>query len=309
MDIKKAQRFIYQNARPLDLARWKYLFENGSKEDVLDALAIYQNGDGGFGHALEADCWNPESSPIQTWAATEIIREINLESKDHPIVQGILRYLKNTEYFDGHFWFNTVPTNNYYPHAPWWDYAPEQEINYNPTASLIGFILCYAEPDSDLYETANSLLKEAYAYFKANCPLESMHTASCFVKLYEYLRDCDSLINDMKEFEALLELQIKHILTKDTSVWKTEYVCKPSLFIRSRNSSFYDENKELCNFECRFISETQEADGTWAVTWNWEHYPEEWHISKNWWKSDLIIKNTEFFRNIHGLPSIYKTAD
>ena len=59
MNFNKAKEFIYKNARPLDCARWQYLFENGSSENVLNFLAAYQNEDGGFGHALEADCWNP----------------------------------------------------------------------------------------------------------------------------------------------------------------------------------------------------------------------------------------------------------
>lgn len=62
--LKKARTFIYRNARPLDLARWQYHFEGGSKEAVLTTLAAYQNEDGGFGHALEPDSWNPNSSPI-----------------------------------------------------------------------------------------------------------------------------------------------------------------------------------------------------------------------------------------------------
>jgi len=74
---EKARQFIYKNARPLDLARWQYHFEGGSKEAVLNALAYYQNEDGGFGHALEPDAWNPLSSPIQTCSATEILKEIN----------------------------------------------------------------------------------------------------------------------------------------------------------------------------------------------------------------------------------------
>jgi hypothetical protein len=73
--FEKARRFIYRNARPLDLARWRYHFEGGPKEAVVTALAAYQNEDGGFGHALEPDAWNPASSPVQTWAATEILRE------------------------------------------------------------------------------------------------------------------------------------------------------------------------------------------------------------------------------------------
>lgn len=65
MSFETARNFIYKNARPLDIARWKYLFENGCREDVLLALAAYQNEDGGFGHALEPDCWNLNSSPFR----------------------------------------------------------------------------------------------------------------------------------------------------------------------------------------------------------------------------------------------------
>lgn len=99
--FQKAKEFIYRNARPLDLARFRYHFENGSTEDVLNALAFYQNEDGGFGHALEPDSWNPNSSPIQTWYATEILREIGFTDSSHPITAGILKYLESGRDFDG----------------------------------------------------------------------------------------------------------------------------------------------------------------------------------------------------------------
>jgi len=75
---------------------------------VLTALSVYQNADGGFGHALETDSWNPNSVPIQTWVATEILREIGFADKTRPIIQGILRYLDSGEDFNGPFWFNTL---------------------------------------------------------------------------------------------------------------------------------------------------------------------------------------------------------
>ena len=83
--IEASRKFIYRNARPLDLARWHYLFENGSKQPVIDALSSYQNPDGGFANALEPDCWNPNSLPIQTWVATRIIDEIELNDKQQII--------------------------------------------------------------------------------------------------------------------------------------------------------------------------------------------------------------------------------
>lgn len=304
MYYKQARNFIYRNARPLDMARWKYLFENGSREDVLTALIAYQNEDGGFGHALEPDCWNPNSSPVQTWAATEIIKEIDLKDKDHPGIRGILKYLSSGKHFDGHTWSNTLAANNDYPHAPWWSFGSSQEISYNPTACLIGFILKFAEKNSKLFDAACVLAKEAYSYFKVHFPVDSMHTVSCFVELYEYLKD--SSVNDLldiDEFRTLLREQIRHVITYDTSKWPVDYVCKPSLFIGAKTSDFYRENKEICDYECEFILNTQETDGTWNITWSWTDYPEQWSISRNWWKSDLLIKNMRYIKAIHnGIP-------
>lgn len=297
MNYYQAGKFIYRNARPLDLARWKYLFEGGSREDVLTALAAYQNDDGGFGHALEPDCWNPASSPIQTWVAAEIIREIGLEDKNHPVVQGILQYLASGKDFDGHTWANTIASNNDAPHAPWWEYASGAETSYNPTACLIAFILKFSDPEGELFSLACTLAREAYDYFKAHFPMESVGNVSCFVKLYDYLKEstADTLI-DLTEFKTLLQRQIQYVITYDTSKWAVEYVCKPSFFISSKASDFYEENREICEYECEFIENTQEADGTWAITWSWADYEEEWSISKNWWKSDWIIKHLLYIK-------------
>ena len=293
MDYEQPRAFIYRNARPLDLARWTCHFEGKSRDEVLGALAVYQNEDGGFGHALEADCWNPHSSPLQTWTATRVIREIGFEDGGHPVIRGILRYLESDRDFDGRTWANTVPTNNDYPHAPWWTYRPDQPLTYNPTASLIGFILRFA--DQQLLERGRSLAREAYTYFKSHHPLEEMHTAAVFVELYESLQESGiEDVIDLAEFKALLCEQIRHSITRDTAAWATDYVCKPSLFIRSQSSTFYPGNEAICDAEAAFIRDTQADDGSWAVTWTWADDPEAWSISKNWWKADLIIRNLLF---------------
>ena len=151
--LESSRAFLYRNARPLDLARFRYHFEGGKIEDVLTALSFYQNPDGGFGHALEADAWNPNSSPIATWCATEILREVGVLDASHPIVRGILRYLASGKDFDGHFWYTAVRSNNDYPHAPWWHTDEDSTCggDYNPTACLAGFILRYSEKGSSLY--------------------------------------------------------------------------------------------------------------------------------------------------------------
>lgn len=298
--FEKSKKFIYRNARPIDIARWNYLFEEGDKQEVIKYLKAYQNSDGGFANALEPDCWNQKSTPMQTWVATKIIKEIDLEDKSNSLITGILEYLVSKNEFDGHCWngLNTVETNNDYPHAPWWSYTKTQETNYNPTASLIGFMLKYAVEESTTYRMACSLAKEAYDYFKKNFPLESMHEAACFVELYEYMKECD--IHDqleLVEFKTLLQRQIKQVITYDTNLWSTAYVCKPSMFISSKKSDFYVDNEDICCFESEFIKQTQNPDGTWNVTWSWNEFSEQWSVSKNWWKSDIIIKNMVYMKN------------
>ncbi len=156
------KKWIYRNARPLDLARWKYHFEEEDLPAVLEALAAYQNEDGGFGHALEADAWNPYSSPIQTGTAVERLFEVHFQDRSHPVVQGILKYLDSGAEMDGNTWRNVIASNNEYPHAPWWHTDSDSTARsvFNPTAILAGFILRFADRESRLYTRGLIIAKE-----------------------------------------------------------------------------------------------------------------------------------------------------
>jgi hypothetical protein len=169
------------------LARWQYHFEKGNSEAVLSALSCYQNTDGGFGHALEADAWNPNSTPIQTWSATEVLREINFTNNTHTIIKGILHYLESGQNFDGKFWYKIVKSNNDYPHAPWWhtEIDSTDHNDYNPTACLAGFIIRFTEKNSELHNMLPHCVRSI-----AHCGQQKgkrMHTLSCYLRLNNIL--------------------------------------------------------------------------------------------------------------------------
>jgi RimJ/RimL family protein N-acetyltransferase len=295
-----SRAFIYRNARPLDFARFQFHFECGAKEAVLNALAAFQNEDGGFGHALEPDAWNPNSTPIQTWAATEILREIDFTDSGHPILQGILRYLAGGKDFDGKFWFNTVRSNNDYPHAQWWHTESDSACHndYNPTACLAGFIIRFAEENSDLHRLGCRLAKEAYDAYFAQDLLGDMNTAGCFIRLMEYCEEAGTDAINIKALRERVKAQVKHSITSDTSLWETGYICKPSQFFTSRDSIFYADNKDIADYECDFIIRTQQSDGAWLIPWSWNEYPEEWAVSKNWWKTNGAILNLLYLKGM-----------
>lgn len=297
-----AKTYIYRNARPLDLARFKYHFENGSKEDVLNALFFYQNKDGGFGHALEADSWNPNSAPIQVQTAIKILEEINFEEKSHPIVQGILDFLASGNCFNRHFWYTCLKSNNDYPHAPWWhteNDGPRNGDDYNPTAALAGFIVYFSDKGSTLYETGCRIVKEAYDQLVFECHKYDMHTIVCYIQMLNYLKKAkETELVDLLVLETRLRGMVKRSITQDKNKWKDGYICRPSQFFNSLNSIFYQDNKEIADYEYDFILSTQLEDGSYIVPWDLTDYPKEWAVSKMWWKTEMIISNLLYLKGM-----------
>jgi len=302
--LARARAFIYRQARPLDLARWQFHFENGSQAAVLTALAAYQNADGGFGYALEPDAWNPHSSPLQTWTATEILREIDCTDCSHPMIRGILSYLGSGQAFDGRHWAAVIPSNDAYPHAPWWHSGSQSSSHHddNPTACLAGFLLRFAEPNSDLDRLGRHIVGEAVAAYRAQGLLRDPHTALCFVRLLEYAREAGAADTfDHAWLADTLHRQVKESISPDTTAWMTGYVCRPSQFIRSRRSPYFPANRDLALAESDAIGRAQEEDGAWAVTWSWDAFPDAWAISKNGWKANGIIQNLLFVKGMEQL--------
>ena len=297
--FEKARQFIYRNARPLDFARWQYHFENGSRDAVLAALAAYQNEDGGFGHALEADSFNPNSCPIQTWAAIGILNEVGMTDSQHPIIQGILRYLASGADFDPQHnqWLNVVPTNNDYPCAIWWKYGEKGSgFKYNPTANLAGFILRYADPASELYQKAGVIAQEAVAWLLTQENFAEQHVAGCFISLYQYCAEANVRLFDMDALLRKLSDMLHLCLDGSDAQWGKEYGAFPSDFICSRDDLFYAEHAAIVAKACDFIKAQQLPDGSCPVVWQWWTDHKEYEIAANWWKSDITIKYMRFLR-------------
>ena len=295
--FEKAKAFVYRNARPLDLARFRFHFENGSIDDVLHALSFYQNDDGGFAYAIEPDNWNINSNPIGAWAAAMILREIGFTDTEHPIMKGLLNYLDSGKDFSGGKWYNTVAGNNDYPHAVWWECDdPEGIPSDNPTVSLAGFALCFADKNSSIYQKAGGIAKKAVRNFLQN-PTDEPHTFRCFSDLLGYCEEIEGFdVFDLKTLRESVISRVNDIICSDTERWTTDYVCTPSFFFFKNNRIFKTINRDLCKREVEMIYDSQLEDGSYPVVWKWHNDYREFEISANWWKSDIIIRNMQLFR-------------
>ncbi len=300
--FERARTFMYRNARPLDMARFQYHFEEGSKEAVMQVLSCYQNEDGGFGHAVEADCWNPNSIPLHSNAAGSIISEINYENAGHPVIQGLLKWYMSGACFNGKSWDIVVKSNNDYPHAPWWHTESKSSCHtdYNGTAQIAGFLIRYGEAGSEPYRLGVRIANEA-AEALVSSESTDMHTCACYVHMLEDIIKAGAQQEiSCKTLKERLHTSVNGMITKDTSKWGG-YVCKPSRFMNSRDSEFYPANKEIAEYECGHIVDTQLADGSWEISWGWEAFPDAWAVSKNWWKGQGIIENLLYLKGFGNL--------
>lgn len=304
-NYNEIRNWMYRNARSIDLARWQYHFEQGSKENVLKALAAYQNQDGGFGHALEADSWNTNSSPIQTWRAFEIVHEIKGEA-NNPIVKGILSYLNSGKDFNGSHWLAQIPSNNDCPHAPWWTFTDEEKAvwGYNPTAALAGFILLYETEESELYNKALNLATQAIDVYLSNSLCDNMHELSCYLRLAECIEKDNIDIKNYNSFISKLKEDVEHIIEKDIEKWKNQYCATPSRFIQSQESLYYEKNAKLIDAELDIIIASINEEGVWNIPWNWGIYEHEFAISENWWKANAVIDNVKLLKNFNRIEEI-----
>lgn len=293
MDKNAAIKFVLQNARPLELAIYKYFFENGSNRTVIDELLKFQNSDGGFGNSLEPDFFNPNSSPIATNDAIITLYRVNALGRDSDIVKGIVRYLESHDSFDEDKkrWLFAIYSNKDYPHAIWWKKKGDGISGFNPSISLAAFLICYGNRIS-LYE---EIIKDGFEYLE-NAEEVSSDSLKCFLLTYDILKtNSISDIIDLEHFKDLLCKAIDNSICKDIEKHGVEYVPMPSDFFSGSYLEFITpETKTLIAAEKDILDKLQMEDGGFDITWKWYTPYPEFEQARAWWRPRITIEKLLF---------------
>lgn len=294
MDKNAAIKFVLENARPLELAIYKYFFENKSNQAVIDELSKFQNTDGGFGNALEPDFFNPNSSPIATNDAIITLSRVNALNRNSNMVKGIVKYLESHDSFneDKKRWLFAIESNKDYPHAIWWEKKGDGISKFNPSVSLAAFMVCYGN-HSSLYE---EIIKEGLEYLQTGGEI-SGDDVNCYLLAYEILtkNSIDDIV-DLNTFKDMLCNAIENCICKDTEKFGVEYVPMPSTIFSGRYMEFItSEIKPLISAEKDILGKLQMEDGGFDITWKWyTPYPDEYEQARVWWRPRIAIEKLLF---------------
>ena len=130
VDLDAAEQFLAADARVLERRQFARLFRDGPAVPVRDAVAAFQNADGGFGHALEPDGRGPESQPAAALTALSVLHDC--DAWDAALVERTCDWLGRVAPAEGGATF-VLPGVERWPHGPWW--RPVEGLPPSPTTT------------------------------------------------------------------------------------------------------------------------------------------------------------------------------
>lgn len=304
--IQRVSDWMHRNARELDLAIWKALFEGGEKKAVADALLLYQNDDGGFGYGLDMDNWNPNSVPYNCLFALELLHLVGFDDMSHPVFMGIKKYLNETR---PEQWLFTLPGNQDYPHAVFYNYD-EAYNKVESTGIIIGlsaFVIEYCQ-DMPVYKTVMGYLDDYIMKFQEN-DLGDIGP-SAYITLLSTMKRCGITGYNYYALEERLKTVVNYTIQRDPVQWQ-HYGYRPSDFIKSRESIFYQGNEDIVEQELDFLVDTMPLNGIWPVSWCWfengKLYPKEEAVSLHIAQAKKGIEKVIFLKAFDRIENIRLT--
>ncbi|MDT3429122.1 hypothetical protein J2Z22_004722 [Paenibacillus forsythiae] len=286
MNFEKAANFIWNNGRLLERRIFEYIFQGGSKNNILNAIEAYQNDDGGFGNAIEPDLRTPDSQPLYMEFALKTLYDCNI--KDTEISQ------KACDYVSYHADLNTgiptiYPLSVNYPRAQHWNNPLSIEPSFSRLTGLVGLLkwqgikhpwldkateVCLNDISSKVYDDAHTILT-------AFCLLESLPQTDYVKGLF------DKLSKEL--FEArFFQLDAT---SRSYGLSPLEFSPSPTSYCRSLFSNItVQDHLKVLEFQ-------QDEDGGWQIEWEppSEMAKLEWRACKTL-KSLMILNSYKMIK-------------
>ncbi len=299
IDQQAVRTYLATNARLIDLALYDFQFGNSSQQAVIQALAAYQNKDGGFGKGIEPDFQLPDSSALATTVAFQYLAKLRSPEVIDMAHKGIAYFLQT--YDRQKNGWNIVPKEvNSYPHAPWWEYEHSQQgFGWgNPAAEILGYLLQYREfvDDVVLVDTVAQRALERLRELSGQAEPD-FHELLCYIRLHQQAD---------QQLQAEIHQPLANLITKaanrNPDEWGS-YVATPLTFIKAPGSPFISLfDHKLIKINLNYLKQAIVNSDHWGPTWDWgDSYPDDWQEAKRAWSGKLTVENVTVLRAFKAL--------
>jgi len=288
--IQKAVSYLRTYGRPLEQQLYAQAFMAASSQAALEALAAFQNPDGGYGHALEPDIRSNASSVIATSQALGLLRKLGAPARNKQ-VEGAVGYLMSQFDPEKYVWPIVPLAIESAPHAPWWDVATSPEtfdnFRFNPRAEVLAHLTYYHSlvPEEFLARVMDALI--------ADIDFKSPDLGKSDFLCLQELADTDGMPAGLDErLTTWLADVLPALVQTKSQRWK-EYGLTPleaapqpgTPWSMALGQFELDENLDE-------LIDHQLEDGSWPLTWSWAFIDEQaWAQAEREWKGLWIVKH------------------
>lgn len=288
--VKSIEKYILNNARDIEKAKWKYLFNNGKKEEIVSELIKYQNSDGGFGNGLEADSLLPTSTNIASAEAILTAYEYRLDCKGEWF-ENLLMYFERNIQNTPSFWEKVPMEVEDFPHAPWWSYAPDTKFTPNPCAVVASAFIKYGNDKQR--ELGSKIASHCIEFLKSDDEC-SEHDCYCLQRLYEILKELNHELIDETSVKSM-ERRILNCVCTDENEW-INYVAQPLDLVNSPNSEWYKLLESSIEKNFAYWINTLNEEEFWQPNFSWGVNSDVARSVTEVWKGYITVKRMRIFK-------------
>lgn len=290
IDKEAIENKIYKQARDLEVALYNFFFLEDDPFMAVVALSLFQNKDGGF-HAVEPDLTNPNSTPFQTAYALELLLDLgfnanNLDEYTQKMIDKAMKYLEKTMIDDA--WALTIESNNQYPCAKWWKRNDNEDIRFNPKASLVASILRLTSPRRSIHKKAVLMKENIIKSYLAGI-VKDKHDLACLARLY--LQTKETTLN--AEFKEKLFKEIQNSI--DFGDYEG-YITTPLDY--PLDVEHYGLSKVILLQTIEYLEKTFKGS-FWEINWTWMNQDEGFDTQTFKWHGIIAIRNLRFIESIN----------
>ncbi len=281
----RARAFLDAHARPVDRALFALRFEGAPGAPLIEAVAAYQNEDGGFGRSLEPDFRLHNSSVMATAEAFHYLIEAGAPG-DHPVVQRGVAYLLAMLDKEDLSWLAVPVEVDVVPRAPWWTQSVWKDRPLadwaNPNADCLAILLQYKDQvPSGALEALTGKAHAALAVMTSPC---DMHAFLCWQRLARVIGE-----PFRGDILGMLREEAPKVVAADEAGWAS-YGLRPYWAVPDADDPLYPTLAQAVARNLDYEIVHQQADGSWAPFWEWGQYEDSWAVARAEWCGVLTVK-------------------
>lgn len=244
---KTAMKFVENRQAALPAAIIRHQWFAGSADEVVAALARYQNADGGFGNRLEPDIHHPSSNAFAARIAMQYMSVLPDDSTVY-MRERLQDWLAKNQHEDGDWHFSAESRSAFM--QPW--FAAWQHPSLNPACGVAGLA-------AQLGIATASMLARTHRLFTSKATLDEIATGQ-FYTLLPYV-----------EYSAGVDLADSWLEALADQIVATEFEDAEHFFTLALGGSPEITQRlldALLQSNISLLLDTQEADGGWPTPYD-----------------------------------------